>query len=261
MTRVDFRCCPFTRKTPDLSMCPNIKELDLNGCVNLVEIENSVGRLDRLVVGDMYGLCFSLRTSQLPCMELDLSGCENLVQIENSVGRLDRLVAGDKYGLCFSLRISQLSLFRHLGIRGLYTSCQNLTFGNLIGLRELYIGKNGKPCHLPGSIYNLQHIETLQLHGNFIFPRDVEIDRQPLCNSLGGFSKYVFPSLKNLFLYYFSIQSEMDFILNYCCPVTLETLDFFSDCNYVTLPESISRCERLHSLHIPIGKFLGFHEV
>ena len=184
--------------------------------------------------------------------ELDLSGCENLVQIENSVGRLDRLVAGDKYGLCFSLRISQLSLFRHLGIRGPYTSCQNLTFGNLIGLRELCIGTYEKPCHLPGSIYNLQHIESLQLHNNFIFPRDVEIDRQPLCNSLGGFSKYVFPSLKNLTLFYFSNPLEMDFILNYCCPVTLETLDISRTCGVITLPESISRCERLHSLRIPI---------
>ena len=184
--------------------------------------------------------------------ELDLSGCENLVQIENSVGRLDRLVAGDKYGLCFSLRISQLSLFRHLGIRGPYTSCQNLSFGNLIGLRELYIGTNEKACHLPGGIYNLQHIETLFLNGNFIFPRDVEIDRQPLCNSLGGFSKYVFPSLKELTLLFFSNQSEMDFILNYCCPVTLETLRFSWCRGVITLPESISRCERLHSLHIEI---------
>ena len=153
MTRVDFSCCPFIRKTPDVSMCPNIKELDLRGCENLVQIENSVGRLDRLVVGDMYGLCFSLRTSQL-------------------------------------------SLSEHRP----YTSCQNLSFGNLIGLRELYLVAQWlkPPCHLPGSIYNLQHIETLELHDNFIFPRDVEIDRQPLCNSLGGFSKYVFPSLKYL---------------------------------------------------------------
>ena len=114
--------------------------------------------------------------------ELDLSGCENLVQIENSVGRLDRLVAGDKYGLCFSLRISQLSLFRHLGIR------------------------------VP----------------------------------------YVFPSLKYLTFMVFSSQSEMDFILNYCCPVTLETLRFSWCRGVITLPESISRCERLHSLHIEI---------
>ena len=125
--------------------------------------------------------------------ELDLSLCENLVEIENSVGRLDRLQVADKYGLFFSLRTSQLS-FRYFGYCGPYTSCQNLSFGNLIGLRELYIGtsENKEPCRLPGSIYNLQHIEKLVLYSEFIFPRDVEIDRQPLCNSLGGFSKYVF---------------------------------------------------------------------
>ena len=179
--------------------------------------------------------------------ELDLSWCENLVEIENSVGRLDRLMAGDMYGLCFRLRTSELS-FRHHG----YPSCQNLSFGNLIGLTELFIGTTEKRCHLPGSIYNLQHIETLHLNGNFIFPRDVEIDRQPLCNSLGGFSKYVFPSLKNLTLFYFSNPLEMDFILNNCCPVTLETLELLPRCRVITLPESISRCERLRSLHIQI---------
>ena len=178
--------------------------------------------------------------------ELDLSWCENLVEIENSVGRLDRLMAGDMYGLCFRLRTSELS-FRHHG----YPSCQNLSFGNLIGLTELFIGTTEKRCHLPGSIYNLQHIETLHLNGNFIFPRDVEIDRQPLCNSLGGFSKYVFPSLKYLTLMKFSNPLEIDFILNYCCPVTLERLDIFA-CGVITLPESISRCERLHSLNIQI---------
>ena len=185
-------------------MCPNIKELDLNGCVNLVEIENSVGRLDRLQVGVIFGLKFSLRTSwayvEHPC----------------------------------------------------YQFCQNLSFGNLTGLRELFIGRLGGLRHLPRSIYNLQHIETLYLNGNLIFPRDVEIDRQPLCNSLGGFSKYVFPSLKYLELMFFSNPLEIDFILNYCCPVTLERLEISRGCNYVTLPESISRCERLHSLHIPI---------
>ena len=188
-------------------MCPNIKELDLSGCENLVEIENSVGRLDRLQVGNFYGLKFSLRTS---------------------VGYFGDLC----YPSC--------------------PSCQNLSFGNLTGLRELYIGRFEGLSHLPRSIYNLQHIETLEHSGNLIFPRDVEIDRQPLCNSLGGFSKYVFPSLKNLIiLLNFSNPLEIDFILNYCCPVTLETLEIFC-CKDVTLPESISRCERLHSLHIPI---------
>ena len=179
--------------------------------------------------------------------ELDLSWCENLVEIENSVGRLDLLYAGYLWGLRISLRTSPMLFFGPEP----YPSCQNLSFGNLIGLRELCIATNAEPCHLPGSIYNLQHIETLYLHGNLIFAKDVEIDRQPLRNSLGGFSKYVFPSLKNLTLFHFSNPLEMDFLLNYCCPVTLETLEIFR-CKDVTLPESISRCERLHSLQIPI---------
>ncbi|XP_050274420.1 uncharacterized protein LOC126717114 [Quercus robur] len=214
VTEVDFRCCPFIRKTPDLSMCPNIKDLFLTGCENLVEIEDSVGRFERLFVGEPYGFHFGRWTYQVITW-----GCTSWCPGQQ------------------------------------YPSCQNLSFGNLIGLRELYIGtsENEKPCRLPGSIYNLQHIEKLLLYGEFIFPRDVEIDRQPPCNSLGGFSKYVFPSLKDLTLRFFSNQSEMDFILNYCCPVTLKTLDVFL-CKDVTLPESISRCERLLSLKIASGE-------
>ncbi|XP_050243508.1 disease resistance protein RPV1-like isoform X4 [Quercus robur] len=216
VTHVDFSRCPLIRKIPDLSMFPNIKKFDLSWCNNLVEIETFVGCLDRLEVGGILGLCFSLRTPP--------------------TSRLSKYLSEPYFNL----------------------SCQNLSFGNLIGLRELHIGTSAdlnRLSHLPGSIYNLQHIETLHLYGNFIFAKDVEIDRQPLCNSLGGFSKYVFPSLKNLGLYFFSNPSELDFILNYCCPVTLETLDIYY-CKSVTLPESISRCERLHSLHIGFGNEL-----
>nr|POF07264.1 udp-arabinopyranose mutase 2 [Quercus suber] len=54
--------------------------------------------------------------------------------------------------------------------------------------------KRKEGARLPDSIYNLQHIESLELTGNFIFPKNVEIDRQPMCDSLGCSSKYVFPS-------------------------------------------------------------------
>ena len=191
--------------------------------------------------------------------KFDLSWCNNLVEIETSVGRLDRLEMGGIFGLCFSLRTPptrQLEAY-HMGA---YVMSQDLSFeiGNLTGIRELHIQRSSvfSDSHLPAGIYNLQHIETLHLYGNFIFAKDMEIDRQPLCNSLGGFPKYVFPSLKNLSLYFFYNLSELDFILNYCCPVTLETLDIFYDKSF-TLPESISRCERLHSLHIRLGK--DFH--
>ena len=87
------------------------------------------------------------------------------------------------------------------------------------------------------SFYNLRHIEN------------VEIDRQPMCNSLGCSSKCVFPMLKKLELFGYTIRLEIEFILNYCCPLTLEELEIQYS-KVVTLPESMSRCERLHTLII-----------
>ena len=123
------------------------------------------------------------------------------------------------------------------------------SFGNLIGLKDLIIYSiNSRCAHLPGSIYNL-HIERLKLHGEIIFPKNVEIDRQPMCTSLGCSSKYVFPMLKQLQLTGFYIRSEIEFILNYCCRLTLEELEIHKS-KVVTLPESMRKCERLHTLII-----------
>ena len=83
------------------------------------------------------------------------------------------------------------------------------------------------------------------LFGYFTFLKDEE----PLCNSYGGFSKYVFPSLKSLNFFGSSNLSEMEFILNYCCPPTLEEL-FIKDSNIVTLPKGIDRFQSLAVLAI-----------
>ena len=123
------------------------------------------------------------------------------------------------------------------------------SFGNLIGLKGLLIQLNSGEAHLLGSIYNLQHIKWLDFSGNVIFPKNVEIDRQPMCNSHSCSSKYVFPMLKELCFSGNEICSEIEFILNYCCPYTLEELKIYRS-KVVTLPESLSRFERLHTLNI-----------
>lgn len=231
VTYVDFSWCDLITKIPDLSMTPNITTLKLEMCTNLVEIDDSVGRLDKLEVWDLFG-CRKLET--LPnCLTMkyltsfDLDECRSIKKFPN--------ILHEMKGLEY-LRLPE--------------SCNELppSFGNLIGLKGLTVGTcNSGEVHLPGSIYNLQHIERLDFYGNAIFPKNVEIDRQPMCNSLG--CSYVFPMLKTLLFFGNKIRSEIEFILNYCCPLTLEELRIFNS-KVVTLPESMSRCQRLHTLII-----------
>ncbi|XP_030968057.1 TMV resistance protein N-like isoform X2 [Quercus lobata] len=230
VTYVDFSYCDLITKIPDLSMTPNVTTLNLISCRNLVEIDDSVGRLDKLEV-------------------LVLLGCEKLETLPNYLTM--------KSLTSFPLGVQRLKKFPNIlhemkGVEDLFLkgSCiKELppSFGNWIGLKVLTLYLNSGEAHLPGSIYNLQHIEWLELSGDIIFPKNVEIDRQPMCNSLGCSSKYVFPRLKLLRLFCFEICSEIEFILNYCCPLTLEVLHI-SKSKVVTLPESLSRCERLHTL-------------
>ncbi|KAK7831478.1 protein suppressor of npr1-1 [Quercus suber] len=214
-------------------MTPNITNLKLTFCTNLVEIDDSVGCLDKL---EELVLFFCEKLETLPnCLTMkslrhfDLGGC----------GRIKK----------FPTILHKMKGVKYLCMGGNYTNELPLSFGNLIGLKGLEISPYSGEAHLPGSIYNLQSIERLELNGNFIFPKNVEIDRQPMCNSLGCSSKYVFPMLKQLKIYGFKIRSEIEFILNCCCPLTLEVLEI-QYCIVVTLPESMSRCERLHKLTI-----------
>ncbi|KAL4601373.1 hypothetical protein ACB092_11G268200 [Castanea dentata] len=233
VTHVNFSWCNLITKISDLSMTPNVTNLILEGCSNLVEIDDSVGRLDKLKVWDL-GFCDKLET--LPnCLTMKSLTSFNLMDCE----RLKK----------FPNILHEMKGVEYLELAGNFTKELPPSFGNLIGLKRLEVSLFSGEAHLPGSIYNLQHIEALEFHGNVIFPKNAEIDRQPVCNSLGCSSKYVFPMLKQLQLLDIEIRSEIEFILNYCCPFTLEELSIYNS-NVVTLPESMSRYERLHTLII-----------
>ncbi|KAL4601304.1 hypothetical protein ACB092_11G262500 [Castanea dentata] len=233
VTHVDFSDCNLITKISDLSMTPNVTNLILKGCSNLVEIDDSVGCLDKLKVWDL-DCCHKLET--LPnCLTMksltsfNLRGCWRLKKFPNI--------------------LHEMKGVEYLYLEGNFTKELPPSFGNLIGLKRLLVIPISGVAHLPGSIYNLQHIEALDFHGNVIFPKNVEIDGQPVCNSLRCSSKYVFPMLNQLWLIDIEIRSEIEFILNYCCPFTLEQLHIYHS-ELVTLPESMSRSERLHTLVI-----------
>uniref|UniRef100_A0A2N9FIF8 Uncharacterized protein n=1 Tax=Fagus sylvatica TaxID=28930 RepID=A0A2N9FIF8_FAGSY len=50
LTIMDFSNCEFLTEVPDLSKMPNLEELTLDNCTNLVEVHHSVGFLDKLKV-------------------------------------------------------------------------------------------------------------------------------------------------------------------------------------------------------------------
>ena len=230
---MDFNWCNLITKIPDLSMVPNITELKLNDCKNLVEIDDSVGHLDKLEVWDLWN-CNKLETL-LNCLTMKSLTFFNLI--------------GSKRIKKFPDILHKIKGVVYLDLEGNYTNELPPSFGYLIGLKDLIIYSiNSRCAHLLGSIYNL-HVERLKLHGEIIFPKNVEIDRQPMCTSLGCSSKYVFPMLKQLQLIGFYIRSEIEFILNYCCGLTLEELEIHKS-KVVTLLESMRKCERLHTLII-----------
>ncbi|KAG5549558.1 hypothetical protein RHGRI_014775 [Rhododendron griersonianum] len=83
-------------KTPDVSEVPNLERLVLKSCTSLVEVHESIGRLEKLVLLNLEG-CKSLRN--LPrsiCMlkhleTLVISGCSNLDRLPKNMGHMESL--------------------------------------------------------------------------------------------------------------------------------------------------------------------------
>ena len=236
---MNFRSCQFIRKLPDLSIAtPNIKELDLRQCGNLVEVHESVGRLDKLESWDLKD-CIKLQIfpSSLMMKSLKsfcLSGCIRLAKFPN--------IPQEMEGLKFLNLIGT-------AIRELPPS-----FENLIGLEQLFVGFYFYSGQIISSVHKLQHLRGLHLMGDVKFPEYVEISRRALLDYYDGFSKYGFPSLNDLSLCFTKNCSEIEFILTYCFPLSLQSLSIRN--RDLTLPESFIRFNRLCWLDIGNFEFL-----
>ena len=121
--------CDFITKLPDLC-CPNLEELDLCNCKNLIEVHESIGFLEKLKVWilcncsqlqilpstlmlkslEYFVLSSCKRLEKLPdmcCPNLeifDLNNCKNLIEVHKSIGFLEKLKKWDLTG-CSQLQI------------------------------------------------------------------------------------------------------------------------------------------------------------
>ncbi|KAB2611984.1 TMV resistance protein N-like [Pyrus ussuriensis x Pyrus communis] len=86
------------RTTPNFSGLPNLERLILEHCINLVEVDESVGFLEKLLVLNLGG-CKNLM--KLPILrsvrDLDLSGCSKLVLGANTTATTDHLQSTASY--------------------------------------------------------------------------------------------------------------------------------------------------------------------
>ena len=136
---MDLSYCKNITKVPDLSLlAPNIKELNFEACINLVEVHQSVGLLEELKFWN-------------------LSGCQNL-----------RIIPRD-------LKLKSLKRIYFLGCESLEQGAEVLfsSTGYLIALHELSISlKNVK--EVPSSISNLKNLSLLFMEDCDNFPKAMD---------------------------------------------------------------------------------------
>ncbi|CAL2238291.1 unnamed protein product [Prunus armeniaca] len=128
LTSMDLSGCQFLEKIPDLSGIPNIRDLNLTDCTSLVEVDDSVGLLDKLVrlnlerCGRLTRFATRLRLKSLKI--LCLNYCESLESFPE-IEKMESLLFLDMRGS---------------GVRGLPSSiskCVNLHELNLRDCKNL----------------------------------------------------------------------------------------------------------------------------
>ncbi|XP_016649671.1 PREDICTED: TMV resistance protein N-like [Prunus mume] len=166
LTSMILKDCQFLEKIPDLSGIPNIKYFHLDNCTSLVEVDDYVGYLDKLVELTLYGCVKLMRfgtTLRLKSLEtLIVNYCERLEsfpEIEVEMESLRNLNISGNGIRELPLSIAYLTGLQELGLGG----CFNLTrFHCWSTLRELDLGGNNFVT-LPECISKFVSLEALYL--------------------------------------------------------------------------------------------------
>ncbi|PWA38968.1 NB-ARC domains-containing protein [Artemisia annua] len=188
-----LRHCHNLTNTPDFTEIPNLEELYLEGCVNLLEVHTSIGRLKRLVVFNMRN-CIRLKsfpcTAEMYSLEvLNLSGCSNIHRLPKVVGTLKRLVelCVDRTSIkeipsFVSKNIQPLSIGGHEGILSRWGT---LTSWSSSFLRKLQLPSSLVLPSLASSKF-LKRLDVSYCNISYISPETMESFSFLECLNLSG---------------------------------------------------------------------------
>ncbi|XP_020233194.1 protein SUPPRESSOR OF npr1-1, CONSTITUTIVE 1 isoform X1 [Cajanus cajan] len=163
--------CTQLTSIPDLSGCQHLEKIDLENCINLTKIHESIGSLRTLRslnltrCSNLFDL--PIDVSGLKDLEsLFLSGCSKLKTLPENIGILKSLKAlhADNTAIAeMPQSIFRLTKLERLVLEG----CQHLrrlpsSIGHLCSLQELSLYRSGLE-ELPDSVGTLNNLERLNL--------------------------------------------------------------------------------------------------
>ncbi|KAG5564728.1 hypothetical protein RHGRI_000805 [Rhododendron griersonianum] len=262
--------CHYLTRTPDFSGLSSLEELLLNDCKSLVEVDESIRCLNKLLILGMKN-CTKLRKLpssiwMLKSLEhLDLSGCSNLGNLAVFEGPLYKLrclffsswtlppKAVDSIGLSRTF-VQASSCLKELNLDSCHLSYLPEEIGNLISLQTLDLAKNNLST-LPDGICNLTCLKRLCLEENIVSNLPSEIGRLTSLESLylSRNSLCTLPDtigklscLKDLLVEKNNLSTLPDGICNLTCLKRLR----LEENNVSNLPSGIGRLTSLESLNL-----------
>ncbi|KAF7813412.1 TMV resistance protein N-like isoform X1 [Senna tora] len=220
---LNFDSCEGITEIPDISCLPNLRELSFMGCVNLVEVHDSVGSLGKLRI---LRACFCPNLRTLPPLamstleKLRLQNCSSLEAFPDILGEKKKITELDLHDtdLVFP------------------SSIQNLT-----GVRILDM-QNCRRIQLPVHIAMLPELELLHIR----VCRELQFSKQDEGIEKG--SSIMCPKMDRLVIGHCNISDE-SLLLCLSWFVNVKTLNLQGS-NFTILPACINKCRFLTSIDL-----------